>query len=134
VAYHESFWLAVAAATPIIALANTVAVIDCSNLWLDAKTRRHSFDSKSAYYIIIILSVLISGMATVYLWDALESLLRERDYPPGAILSVYPLTMAVGLISALLVAAYSVMLRYSLKSDQRISGNSSERSEGTDGS
>ena len=53
VAYHESFWVAVAAAAPVIALANTVAITDAVNVWLETKVRGRSRDSRSAFVSII---------------------------------------------------------------------------------
>lgn len=114
--YHESFWVAVAAAAPVIALANTVAITDAFNVWSDAKLRRLSRTSKMA---IVIICVGASGnlifQGTSLYW-ALESLLFESDEPrvQAAVFDVVG-----GLAILFLIVFYGIMLRISLRHDER---------------
>jgi hypothetical protein len=114
-AYHESFWVAMAAATPIIALANTVAITDAVNLWSAAKTPQRSSLAKAYYFGIISVSIINLLVQASLLYDSLESLATEEDYQtvqPALIFTVG------GLVYVLVIAATSIVLRYLLREDE----------------
>jgi hypothetical protein len=72
--YHESFWLAVAAAAPIIALANTVAITDTGSLWLASKAKRHSVPSIYFYFANMTVSVTNLLVQALIFYSAMKSL------------------------------------------------------------
>ena len=84
-AYHEAFWVAVAAAAPVIALANTVSITDVVNLWTRFKIPRTkmSLQSISGLQSIYITVVFISSVNLVVqanaMYTALRSLFAEHD-------------------------------------------------------
>ena len=55
-AYHEAYWVAVATAAPVIALANTVTITDTSKVWFGAKVQ--SDFTSGLYRLIVVLSGL----------------------------------------------------------------------------
>jgi hypothetical protein len=84
-AYHESFWVAVAAAAPVIALSATVLITENAKLGVRAITEfGYSFweHTQKAGLITVwigILNILFQGFA---LWFALQSLANGKDSGP----------------------------------------------------
>jgi hypothetical protein len=119
-AYHESFWVAVSAVAPVIALANTVAMTDLSGMWLQANVKGRARQSRIVYGIALSLALLTflnQGLAV--LW-ALLSLLKERDWPNSSMTGSVVFYVVSGLFALLAIVAYNVWLRYLLREEKRL--------------
>jgi hypothetical protein len=77
--YHEAYWVAIAAAAPVIALANTVAITDAVSTWLDTRREDHILLLRVTFFYIIFISVANFVGQTAALTVALASLRQERD-------------------------------------------------------
>ena len=111
-AFHESFWVAVATAAPVIALANTVTILDITNVWFSTMKRKRSWSTPLLLYFVILLLSLVNLLGqTVAFYVALKSLALGRDFD-----TVDPLIGYVsgGLIYVLLAVILDVSLRYIL--------------------
>jgi hypothetical protein len=83
-AYHESFWVAVAAAAPVIALANTVVITDVASTWLSVKVawRRRPLSHRFLFLAVNGLSGINLIDQTLALLLALKSLYSGVDAAP----------------------------------------------------
>jgi hypothetical protein len=122
-ASHDSFWLATAAAAPVLALANTVSITDAAAVWFEAKIVQSETKAdlpvllaRNAYVGIITFSIagyVTQGAALV---SALLSLLWGRDFVDGY---TEILLVVSGLIWSLVIVLYSVNLRSWLRRGER---------------
>ena len=121
-AFHESFWVAVATAAPVIALANTVSLIDVVNVRLSSKVphRRprswNSWASKVAYFSVIFLSCLNLLNQSLLMTAALQSLLAGSDIRSGGPAITF---LSIGLVYVLIIVLTSIVLRYSLREEEK---------------
>jgi F0F1-type ATP synthase assembly protein I len=115
VAYHEAYWVVIANATPVIALANTVAITDVVNVWFSSKPLLRSKRSEAYYLIIISLSVPNFIAQTILLSICLHSLLYKEDAPSAWFLIVL---LLLGFMYILITVLFSVRLRYTLRRDE----------------
>lgn len=112
VAYHESLWLAIAAAAPIVALANTVSITDAVGIWFSSTARKRPVRSRFGYIVVITGSGLNLIIQASVLYVALRSLAAEKDtYPLGSV--VWPVVL--GLAYVLVIVAANITLRYDLR-------------------
>jgi hypothetical protein len=125
-AYHESFWLAVSAASPIIGLANTVAITDLAGIWLQARAYRRSGPSRYYYVYAIVLAVANYFGQGLALYIALSSLLKGQDEPKGAGDTVLTFLM-IGLADLLLIVLHNISLRYRLRRDEKQEDEEAEK-------
>jgi hypothetical protein len=107
--FHESFWLAVAASAPIIALANTVTITDAVSTWLNATQRPRPPFAGVLFGVSIIISSLNLLYQAVAMRQALIVLLYERD--DNSIIRIYPNIEAFGLIAVLVAVIALVGLK-----------------------
>jgi hypothetical protein len=114
-AYHESFWVAIAAATPVIALTNTVAASDVTSLWLSAKATERSITSQFFFYAAVLLSGFNLLIQAILLFQALESLATGKDHKA---LFWAALVVAIGMAYVLVILASDIGLRYALRRDE----------------
>jgi MFS family permease len=113
VAYHESFWIAVAAAAPVIALANTVSIIDLAGIWLASKMRRGRRRTfiMAFYFVFVFCSAAnLCGQALI-LYVALRSLYEGIDIRSAEPVSSF---VAAGLLYVLFIVIADVYLRHML--------------------
>jgi protein-S-isoprenylcysteine O-methyltransferase Ste14 len=125
VKFHETFWVAIATATPVIALANTVSIGDVVSQWFNTKARRRSWQSRFYYGGIIFLAATNLLSQAVLLNDALQSLLKEYDYRSPVTDIIFTVG---GLIYVLVLVLYSVVLRYQLRADETRDAKAEENS------
>lgn len=114
-AYHEAYWVAIATAAPVIALANTVSITDAANVWLNAKTRRRNSVPSALYVTVISYSVINTVLQLGALIQALLSLLKGKDYWDATLAL---LSVVSGLVLVFLTVMASVRLRYGILEDQ----------------
>jgi hypothetical protein len=115
VAYHESFWLAVAAATPVIALANTVSINDVVRLWLNVKVSRRSAISRERYISVIFFSTFNLILQSIFLFVTLFSLADEKDIGSRVLAATFT---SFGIIYLGIIVIYNVRLRYALHREE----------------
>ena len=115
VAYHESFWLAVAAAAPVIGLANTVSITDVTGVWFSEKRGRRSRGVKVGYFFIVLLSIINFFLQAVALAMALKSFLVERDYGSAVLAGI---CTAGGFVYVLVIVLYSMFIRYMISQSE----------------
>jgi hypothetical protein len=121
--FHESFWLAVAAAAPIIALANTVTITDSANVWFSAKARRQ-WPSTIAYFIVLFVAGVNLVLQALVLRIALRNLLAERDINSGSpAISI----LIYGLIYVLILVFMSVILRRALRREEEFANREASK-------
>jgi hypothetical protein len=114
-AYHEAFWVAVAAAAPVIALANTVTMTDVAGVWLDAKVKRRSSIAREVYIGVLVFSGSSLLTQAYYLYRALQSLIAQNDAARPRAVAFY---VAFGLLAVLVLVVYDVILRYILRNTE----------------
>ena len=106
--YHADFWVAIAAAAPVIALANTVSITDAVNTWLDADVRNMGDKSQILYFSILFLSALNFALQIAALYWALYSFREEKDQ------NIHLATefVLIGLVEVLALIVYGAILKY----------------------
>jgi hypothetical protein len=121
VAYHETLWLAVAAAAPVIALANTVSIVDAASTWTESKQfSKYSlgrFRTQKFFTIISFIGSLNYTIQTITLFDALSSLGSGEDLMPPVVVVIL---MGLGLPLVLVIVMYSVSFRFALKYEDHL--------------
>jgi len=115
-AYHESFWVAVAAAAPVIALANTVLVTDVAGVWLNVKSPPRPARYRLLFSGIILLSAINMFDQGLALLLALRSLYTERNAAPP---STETNILGYGLLVVFVTTVASVFLRFQLHSYEK---------------
>jgi len=109
-AYHEAFWVAVAAAAPVIALANTVTITDIVGARYSPGARLRAGNSGS-YYVVIFIAAANLVFQAAWMVAALISLLHENDsYFPSVVIA----GLGGGLIYVLVTAYFSLKFRQEL--------------------
>ncbi len=107
--------MAVATAAPVIALANTVTILDITNTWFSTMKRKRNWSTPPLlYFFILVVSIVnLVSQATVF-YAALKSLALGRDFD-----SVGPVIgfVSAGIIYVLLAVILDVSLRYILSWD-----------------
>ena len=124
-AYHEAYWVAIATAAPVIALANTVAITDALSVRFEAKVlppARYWGQAYLTIFIISICSFLVQGLA---LADALRSLFAGKDEGHGSLITVF---VTSGLLAVFATVWSSMFLRHGL-SGERIEASDSTGNE-----
>ena len=112
VTYHEAFWSAAAAAAPVLALANTVVVMDAVGVWHGVDDDQHTRKSRFSYYAVLSYNLGTITLEAIVLYWALESLLTGKDYTSGGQVI---LSMMVGFLGAIFAIAYDTTLRHELR-------------------
>jgi hypothetical protein len=110
VAYHETFWVAAAAAAPVIALANTVSLADASRFWFDTNKLLLTARRQIMIIILIIQSCVNFLMQSAVLAIALICLSAKSD--EGS--PVWPVIvfLAAGLLIVLLNSISVILVRF----------------------
>jgi hypothetical protein len=108
----ESFWLAVAAAAPVIALANTVSITDASSVFFGGKVK-FIWSTDNAvilcYISILITSVFNLGLQAYVLSSALGSLSSGKNTSSVSRATYW---LVIGLFYILVAIIGSAGLRY----------------------
>lgn len=128
-AYNEAFWMATAAAAPVIALATVVLLADTQKL-LDLSDKEQKYLSSRYVSIPILLISLNAFSQTVVMIFALASLARHRD--SGIIISVIILE-AAGMVLVFSIAFINVLGRYAArKAKSKASENTGDDNDSID--
>jgi hypothetical protein len=109
--YHEAYWVAIATAAPIIALANTVTITDAVNTWLNTERQYRRGGNEFLYWGIVIISAGNFVIQILALYWALESLGHESD-PSKVTFNTAGKYVVYGLAWVLVLVAYSTWLKY----------------------
>jgi hypothetical protein len=113
-AYHEAYWVAIATAAPVIALANTVSITDAVNFWLSVKARRRGSVPGAWYVTVLFWSVCNIAIQLMALILALLSLLNGKD--SDTIIAF--MSMVAGFVFVLLTVLANAKLRYGVLEEQ----------------
>jgi hypothetical protein len=107
--YHENFWVAVAAAAPVIALANTVSIADAGKIWYGSKSSSRS--TKILFNVIVYVSIVNYAAQAAALTAALNSLNAGRvmGRPEPVIAEII-----YGLLSICFITNLGLILRSSM--------------------
>lgn len=105
---HESFWIAVATAAPVIAVANTVAITHAMDMYFGEKSLPKS-RWRGWFLLAICLSASNFGLQTVALYDALRSLLIGKDAAPANYVIWYEV---IGLFAVIVVLFCEIQARF----------------------
>ena len=108
--YHEAYWVAVATAAPVIALAFTVSLSDAVNTRLDADVRKIGVTSKAIYAAIIFGSAGNFILQIVALYLALKSLYQEHNQNINLVAHF----IVGGLANVLLLVIYTTIIKYGI--------------------
>jgi hypothetical protein len=120
-AYHETYWAAIAAAAPVIALANTLSITDVTSLWISTKKRqsqpfrifsrafRPYYAFRQYYILIIFVAVTNLLLQAIALNMALRSLLAEKDFANASLAGFF---LIVGLVYVLAMVSLIAAVRY----------------------
>lgn len=109
--YQESFWVALAAATPVIALANTVSITDVTNTW--SETARELIGSARIVYILISILAASNFIFQAYTLSAsLLSLYVGSDEGNAATEITFTV---LGLIAVLATTVFGAYMRFTVK-------------------
>jgi hypothetical protein len=123
-AFHADFWVAAAAASPVITLANTVAITDTLNAWFNAKGQLTRFDTAGFYYTCIVLGVANFVLGAILLSGSLWSLFNEKDELPGRLtIASFYLSMFI----VLLLVVFNMILKYWLRQEREIVSEAGKR-------
>ena len=91
--YHESYWIAIAAAAPVIGLANTVTMADATSIWFgsnsEGKPKSLSRDYKSTLWLSRVNFLLLAWQ----LFISLESLSTGTDFSGIGFLGPFFITL-----------------------------------------
>ena len=115
--FHESFWVAVAAAAPVIALANTVSVIDAVNAWLTTPVRRRSDLAQTIYFVVFVGGAAAFGTEACMLLVALLSLSAKEDFFYASQATLF---LMLGFLYTFILVAVDVILRYQLRKEVEV--------------
>lgn len=119
--YHESFWVAVAAAAPVIALANTVTITDLTSAYFSfdpasfRSRRSHTF-SRLGYLAYVSCSAVNLCVLGLVLYIGLKSLYEGVDEIPPASVSFF---VTIGLLYVLLMVIGNIQVRYVLRNVEK---------------
>jgi hypothetical protein len=126
--YHESFWVVVGTAAPVIGLANTVSITDAINTWIESKHSKDDFHFVTFLFSVVIVSSLTSFiMEGAVLIIALQSLAANKDAKTPISSEV---CISVGLFAVLFTLAYSITLKFSLKEGESSVSSAPQRNSG----
>jgi hypothetical protein len=116
---HESFWVAVAAAAPVIAVANTVAITHALDPLFDTKSLLKS-RWKRWFIPALVLTGFNFGAQTVALYRALRSLLVAKD---AASANYFIWAEVLGLFAVGVVVFCDYEIRYVFRREAGTSGS-----------
>ncbi len=117
-AYHETFWLAVSATAPVIALATTVSIGDMLRLIEPSRMEEKSSSSKAqpgTWPIFWSFGIGFTNMIIqlAFLFAALYSIAKGADISKGLTLIVWiePIGIALLVVIAILNAVARIRIR-----------------------
>jgi hypothetical protein len=116
-AYHESLWLAAAAAAPVIALANTVSISDLVSVWFNTKSSLKQRRVRVYYSLYILLSAYNFIAQTFILYQSAMSLTNGKDNVKPTSISF---NLAFGLITVLVSVLFNVFVRYTFLDSEKL--------------
>jgi hypothetical protein len=122
--YHETFWIAIATAAPIIALANTILIADIISAKLNSMTRKKDWPGEVRFLSFIVyagsgLNLLIQAEA---MYSAFRHLLVGKDRINPSLTDPFEVTspsgiafiVFLGLICVLITAVNDGIFKYRL--------------------
>jgi hypothetical protein len=122
--YRESLWLAAAAASPVIALANTVSMIDVTSVWLGSKSQSMPSFLRHLYFGVNLLSIFNLLLQALVLYRSAESLAQGKNLnDPTEI----PFLLLYGLLVVLVSTFGSIFFRYILRYAWNENGQGEEK-------
>lgn len=128
-AYHETFWLAVSATAPVIALAATVSMSDVLKLTeVDYQGSKASSSELPAGRQAALWSMVLCTMnlilQLVILWTALDSIANDTDEARG--ISVIIWIEPIGIALLLAVSLINISAREGIRKKRAAQGKTSE--------
>jgi hypothetical protein len=118
VTYHESLYLAIAAAAPVIALAHTVTITDVGSNLFESKIHGHIMIVRFSIACIIAFTTLNFALQTASLYNSLESLMNGKNYSSDPTDVLF--APVIGLLILFVLIAWNIGLKFLLRYEENI--------------